>query len=120
MFLTHPVQTAPRAGSPAPVQLFEGDTMLDPKWAITAVALGIFALAASFDAQLGLAVGIALVIIAAIALWVRVRFGGRSDTNRSDRSALAQRFQRLGDNRRAAQQASEASSQDRTDPRENS
>mgnify|MGYP001803331160 CR=1 FL=1 len=48
--------------------LLEGGTMFSPKWAVIAVALAIFAMAASYDAQLGLAVGVVLVVITAIAL----------------------------------------------------
>lgn len=91
--------------------------MFDPKWAIIAVSLSLFALAASYDAQLGLAVGIGLVVIAAIVLWIRVRFAARPGKSPADRSALTSRFQRLGRNRRAAQAASELGPQTRTDPR---
>ncbi|MEO1729334.1 MAG: hypothetical protein AAFR64_01190 [Pseudomonadota bacterium] len=103
-----------------PIDLFEGDTMLDPKWGIFAVALGIFALAASYSVQLGLAVGIGIVAVAAIFLWVQLRFAFQPGESPADRSALTRRFNRLGRNRRAAQAAAESGSQAGTDVSEGS
>ncbi len=94
--------------------------MLDPKWGILAVALSLFALAAGYDAQLGLAVGIVLVVIAAIALWIRLRFACRPGKSPADRSAVTDRMKRLGRNRRAAQAAGELGAEPRTDPRKRS
>ena len=88
-----------------PSDLLEGETMFNPKWGVIAVAIGVFALAASYDAQLGLAVGIGLVVIVASAPWIRVRFALQPGTSPADRSALSQRFRTLGRNRRAAQAA---------------
>ncbi|MEM9086512.1 MAG: hypothetical protein AAGB23_11365 [Pseudomonadota bacterium] len=82
--------------------------MFNPKWGVIAVAIGVFALAASYDAQLGLAVGIGFVVIVAIALWIRVRFALQPGTSPADRSALSQRFRTLGRNRRVAQAAQSA------------
>ena len=79
--------------------------MFNPKWGVIAVALSVFALAASYDAQLGLAVGIGLVVITAIILWIQLRFALEPGESPADRSALARRFKRLGRNRRAAQAA---------------
>ncbi len=90
--------------------------MFDPKWGVIAVALGVLALAAAYSVQLGLAVGIGLVAISAIALWVQVRFALQPGKSPADRSALARRFGRLGRNRRAAQAAAESGSQARPDP----
>ena len=93
--------------------------MFSPKWAVIAVALAIFAMAASYDAQLGLAVGVVLVVITAIALWIRVRFSYQPGTNNADRTRLRERFKRLGRNRRAAQaEEAELRAQSRTDPSE--
>jgi len=96
---------------------FESETMLNPKWAVLAVALAVFALAASYDADLGLAVGVVLVVIISMALWVRVRFAMQPGKSNADRYTLSKRFKRLGRNRRAAQAASELGPQTRTDPR---
>ena len=93
--------------------------MFNPKWGVIAVALGVFALAAGYDAQLGLAVGIGLVVIVAIALWIRLRFAMQPGVSPADRSQLAARYNRLGRNRRAAQ-AAESSAQARPDPRKRS
>ena len=93
--------------------------MLDPKWGIFAVALGIFALAASYSAQLGLAVGIGIVVIAALFLWVQLRLALQPGESPADRSKLANRFARLGRNRRVAQ-AAESGSQTGTDVSESS
>jgi hypothetical protein len=94
--------------------------MLDPKWGILAVALSLFALAAGYDAQLGLAVGIVLVVIAAIALWIRLRFASRPGKSPADRSIVTERLRRLGRNRRTAQAAGESGPQTRTDTRKRS
>lgn len=94
--------------------------MFNPKWGVIAVALAVFALAASYDAQLGLAVGIVLLVIAAVALWIWARFSSRPGRSNTDRSAVSSRFQRLGRNRRAAQAEAEAEAKSRaqagTDP----
>ena len=79
--------------------------MFNPKWGVIAVALSVFALVASYDAQLGLAVGIGLVVITAIILWIQLRFALEPGESPADRSALARRFKTLGRNRRAAQAA---------------
>jgi hypothetical protein len=91
--------------------------MLNPKWATIAVALSVFALAAGYDAQLGLAVGIGLVVIVAMFLWVRLRFAIEPGESPADRSKLAQRFASLSRNRRAAQSAAESGAKARSDPR---
>ncbi|MEM7689841.1 MAG: hypothetical protein AAF291_12535 [Pseudomonadota bacterium] len=91
--------------------------MLSPKWAVLAVALSVFALAASYDAELGLAVGVALLILVSIGLWIRVRFAMQPGESNTDRYKMSKRFKRLGRNRRAAQAASELGPQTRTDPR---
>ncbi len=83
--------------------------MLDPKWAIIAVALGVFALAASYDAQLGLAAGVVLAVIASIYLWVRVRFASEGAQSGASRAVLSTRFLSLGRNRRAAEARETAS-----------
>ncbi len=82
---------------------FEDKTMLDPKWAVIAVALGVFALAASYDAQLGLAAGVVLAIIGGVYLWIRVRFSYEPDQLGASRAVLSRRFLSLGRNRRAAE-----------------
>ena len=93
--------------------------MLNPKWATIAVALGVFALAAGYDAQLGLAVGIVIVVIAALYLWVQLRFAIEPGESPADRSKLAQRFATLGRNRRAAQAArAQAEAEAKTPPSE--
>ncbi|MEE4289638.1 MAG: hypothetical protein V2J14_09735 [Erythrobacter sp.] len=89
--------------------------MFDPKWGVLIVALSVFALAASFDAKLGWAVGFVLAAIAAIALYIQFRIGFRSGTSPADRARLANRYRRLGSNRRAAQAASDAAERDRRD-----
>ena len=55
-----------------PTDVFEGETMFNPKWGVLLVGLAVFAMAASYDADLGLAVGIVLVVLVSIALWIRV------------------------------------------------
>lgn len=117
MFYQTAVSAAHAASPLTLTQTFEGDTMFNPKWAVIAVALAVFAMAASYDAQLGLAVGIVLVVIAAAALWIWARFAMQPGKSPADRSRLSQRFKRLGRNRRAAQAASELGPQTRTDPR---
>lgn len=104
----------------APTDLFDGETMFNPKWGVIAMALGVFAIAATYDAQLGLAVGIGLVVIVAIYLWIQLRFALQPGESPADRSALAQRFSRLGKNRRAAQAASELGAQTRANSRKSS
>ncbi|MEO0872654.1 MAG: hypothetical protein AAFY19_11975 [Pseudomonadota bacterium] len=90
--------------------------MFNPKWAVIAAALGVFALAAAYSAQLGLAVGIVFVVIAAIVLWVQLRFALEPGESKTDRSALARRYSLLGRNRRAAQAEAESRAQPGTDP----
>jgi len=90
--------------------------MINPKWAVIAAALGVFALAASYSAQLGLAVGLVFVVITAIVLWVQLRLALEPGESKTDRSAMARRYDRLGRNRRAAQAASESGAQSGTDP----
>ncbi|MEM6857487.1 MAG: hypothetical protein AAF559_06415 [Pseudomonadota bacterium] len=90
--------------------------MINPKWAVIAAALGVFALAAAYSAQLGLAVGIVFVVITAIALWVRVRFMLEPGEGKADRSTMARRYSLLGRNRRAAQAEAESRAQGGTDP----
>lgn len=92
--------------------------MFNPKWGVIAAALGVFALAATYSAQLGWAVGVGLVVITAFVLWVQVRFAMQPGVDRADRSALANRFNRLGRNRRVAQKAAQSSAQARSDPAE--
>jgi len=94
--------------------------MLNPKWGVIAVALGVFALAAAYSAQLGLAVGIVLVVITAMVLWVQIRFALQPGESPADRSALARRFDRLGRNRRVAQAAAESGAQAGADTPERS
>lgn len=111
------VRSAVRVPVAGSADFFEGDTMLSPKWAVLAVALSVFALAASYDAELGLAVGVALLILVSIGLWIRVRFAMQPGESNTDRYKMSKRFKRLGRNRRAAQAASELGPQTRTDPR---
>ncbi|MGB3469586.1 MAG: hypothetical protein WBA51_02035 [Erythrobacter sp.] len=87
--------------------------MFDPKWGVFAVALGAFALAASYDLRLGVAAGVVIAIIAAIYLWIRLRFAFGNEDSPADRSKLATRFARLGKNRRDAL-AREGTRKDRT------
>ena len=95
----------------------DGDAMFTPKWGVILVALAIFAMAASYDAQLGLAVGIVLVVIAAVALWIWARFAMQPGESKADQSRLSRRFQKLGRNRRAAQaEEAELRAQPRSDP----
>lgn len=104
-----------------PTDVFEGETMFNPKWGVLLVALAVFAMAASYDADLGLAVGIVLVLLVSIALWIRVRFAFQPGKSPADRQALASRFKRLGRNRRAAQaEEAQLRSQTRPDPRKRS
>lgn len=120
--MSYPVDTRSPLGTAILTSLddLEGDTMFNPKWGVILVALAIFALAASYDAQLGLAVGIVLVVITAISLWIWARFALQPGESPADRSSLATRFKTLGRNRRAAQKAgaaAESSAQSRPDPR---
>ena len=101
-----------------PTDVFEGETMFNPKWGVLLVGLAVFAMAAGYDADLGLAVGIVLVVLVSIALWIRVRFAFQPGKSPADRQTLAKRFKRLGRNRRAAQAESEMRAQSRTGPRE--
>jgi len=79
--------------------------MLDPKWGVLIVALAIFALAAGYDATLGWAVGVVIVVLAAIFLWIRVRLGLHPGESPADRGTIARRYSLLGRNRREAQRA---------------
>ncbi|MEO0591728.1 MAG: hypothetical protein AAFZ11_14390 [Pseudomonadota bacterium] len=92
--------------------------MFSPKWGVIAVALSVLALTAAYSAQLGLAVGVALVVITAMVLWVQLRFALQPGESPADRSALARRFNRLGRNRRAAQAAAESGAQAGSNTRE--
>jgi len=98
-----------------PTDLFEGDTMFNPKWGVLAVALGVFALAAAYSVELGLAVGLVLASVSAIALWAYLRSAFQQGESRTDRSTLALRFSRLGRNRRAAQATADLRAKARSD-----
>lgn len=101
-----------------PTDVFKGETMFNPKWGVLLVGLAVFAMAAGYDADLGLAVGVVLVVLISIALWIRVRFAFQPGKSPADRQTLAKRFKRLGRNRRAAQaEEAQLSAQPRTDPR---
>ena len=76
--------------------------MFDPKWGVIIVALGVFALAASYDAQLGLVAGGTILGIAAVYAWIRVRFAMDPGRIPSDRSILSKRLGLLSRNRREA------------------
>lgn len=86
-----------------PLDLFEGDTMLDPKWFVIGVALGVFALAANYDMQLGIAVGTVLAILGAIYLFVKIKLSIEPGQEGSNRAKLARRMSLLSSNRRIAQ-----------------
>ena len=89
--------------------------MFDPKWGVLIVALSVFALAASYDAKLGTAVGVVLALIAGFALYIQLRIGFRRGSSPADRAELANRYSRLGRNRRAAQAARDAAERERRD-----
>lgn len=90
--------------------------MFSPKWGILAVALAVFALAAGYDAQLGLAVGVSLLVLVSIGLWIRVRFAMQPGTSNADRARFTKRFRKLGRNRRVAQAEAELSAKMRRKP----
>lgn len=76
--------------------------MFDPKWGVLAVALIVFAMAASYDMQLGYAAGAGLGMLALIYIGIRYLFSFEPLQAGSKRGVLANRLSRLTRNRRKA------------------
>lgn len=93
--------------APVPLDLFEGDTMIDPKWFVMGVALGAFALMASYDVRLGMAAGVLLSLGVLIYLFVRIKLSIEPGEVGSNRARIARRLSLLSRNRREAQRSEE-------------
>ncbi len=88
---------------------------ISPKWLVGGVAVGSCALLASYDARLGMAAGALLAVVAAVWLYIALRYGSLSGVP-SIRTALVERSSQQAANRRKAVRRSGA--QDRADPAE--
>ena len=75
---------------------------LDPKWLVTAFALTALVLIMTYDLRLGVAFGVLLGVIAALWLYIALRYGSLSGPPASGRNALVTRFQSQSSNRRLA------------------
>jgi hypothetical protein len=82
--------------------LQDGEVMVDPKWAVLVVVLSVFAMAASYDLQLGLAAGAGLAVLTLIYLTIRTIFLIEPAHELAKRSELSSRIARLSINRRKA------------------
>jgi hypothetical protein len=74
---------------------------LNPKWLVTGVALAAFGLILSYDIRLGIAAGALLVVVAAVWLYLALRYGSLSGAP-SGRRALVTQVRQQMDNRRVA------------------
>lgn len=115
---------APPAPIATPADLFEGETMLDPKWAVLAVVMTAFGLAVSYDARLGFAAGTVVGAMTLIYLWMRYTFATDAMEPGANRGALSQRVDRLERNRREAEEKETervgSGAQGRAEPRQRS
>ncbi|MFN7159582.1 MAG: hypothetical protein ACK4MR_12965 [Erythrobacter cryptus] len=74
----------------------------DPKWFVIGFALAAFALILHYDLRLGLAAGALLGVIAALWLYLAVRFGLLGGGGMSERRVMQERYRQQVDNRRRA------------------
>lgn len=74
----------------------------DPKWFVIGFALAAFALILHYDLRLGLAAGALLGVIAALWLYLAVRFGPLGGGGMSERRVMQERYRQQVDNRRRA------------------
>jgi hypothetical protein len=88
---------------------------LPPQWLVGGVAVGSCALLATYDVRLGVAAGALLAFVAALWLYMALRYGSLSGAT-SVRAALVERSSQQAANRRKAERGSGA--QDRADPAE--
>lgn len=79
--------------------------MFDPKWGVLAVALIVFAMAASYNMQLGYAAGAGLGMLALIYIGIRYLFSFEPMQAGSKRGVLDSRLSRLSRNRHKAANA---------------
>jgi hypothetical protein len=84
-----------------PVSPDEG-SFLNPKWFVIGFALAAVALIIGYDLRLGLAAGSLVGMIAAVWLFVAVRFGLVGDDRPSYRRLMLERFRQQVSNRSRA------------------
>jgi hypothetical protein len=84
-----------------PSQSDDGTFLVNPKWLVAGVAIAAFAMVASYDLRLGLAVGALLGVVLAVWLYLAVRYGSLSGAP-SGRNALAAKVRVQEANRRVA------------------
>jgi hypothetical protein len=73
-----------------------------PKWPVALVALATWALVMGYDLRLGIAAGILLGVIAALWLYIALRYGSLSDGPPRKRKAIVAQFLQQQSNRRRA------------------
>lgn len=77
-------------------------SFLDPKWFVIGFAVAAFALILHYDLRLGLAAGALLGVVAAVWLYLALRFGLLGRAYPSERRAMQERFRKQISNRRRA------------------
>lgn len=77
-------------------------SFLDPKWFVIGFAFAAFALIIHYDLRLGLAAGTLLGLIAALWLYLAVRFSLPGRGQKSERRLMEDRFRKQLSNRRKA------------------
>jgi hypothetical protein len=98
---------------PVPSERLSG--WLSTKWLVSGVALAADALLLNYDLRLGVAAGVLTAVVAAVWLYIALRFGSLSGVP-SVRSPLMERSRQQAANRRKAQGRSGA--QQSPDPAE--
>lgn len=77
-------------------------SFLDPKWFVIGFALAAFALILHYDLRLGLAAGALLGVVAALWLYLVVRFGLLGGSQPSERRVMQEHFRQQVSNRSRA------------------
>lgn len=80
----------------------EEGALLDPKWFVIGFALAGLALMIHYDLRLGLAAGALVGMVAALWLYLALRFGLVGDDRPSYRRAMLDRFRQQLSNRSSA------------------
>lgn len=80
----------------------EDGSFLDPKWFVIGFTFAAFALILHYDLRLGLAAGSLLGIVAALWMYLTLRFGLLGGTPPSGRRAMQERLRKQVSNRRSA------------------
>ncbi|MEQ8411573.1 MAG: hypothetical protein RIC51_11920 [Erythrobacter sp.] len=92
-----------------PLPSSTSDWSFDPKWLVIGFALGALAMVLAFDLRIGAALASAFALIALFYLWVRYRFAPEPGEPASERDAMIERFNRLREARRKADERENAS-----------